>query len=50
MTLEYISKLGLKVCPINIEAKKIVGSTLKIFKIILASFQVEDRFKKLWFF
>ena len=46
MTLGYISKLGLKIRHINVKAQKIDGSTLETFEIVLASFQVEDTFKK----
>lgn len=38
MTLIYVLKLNLKVCYTNIEAQKINGSILKLFKIVLASF------------
>lgn len=41
ITPTYAAKLGLKVCHTNVRAQKIDGSTLKIFKIGLASFQVE---------
>lgn len=41
MTSEYTSKLGLKICSTDIRAQKIDRSTLKIFKIVLASFQIE---------
>lgn len=36
--LAYVSELGLKVREINIRAYKINGSTLKTFKMVLASF------------
>lgn len=42
MTLAYISKLGPKVHHTDIGAQKIDGSTLKIFGMVLTSFQVED--------
>ena len=50
MTLGYASKLGLKVCFTNVGVQKIDGSTLKTFKIVLASFQVKDTLRKAWFF
>ena len=50
MTLGYALKLNLKVCFTNIRLQKIDGSTLKMLEIVLASFQVEDMFKKAWFF
>ena len=43
MTPAYTSKLSLKVHPTNIGAQKIDSSTLKIFRIVLASFQVENK-------
>ena len=49
MALEYISKLDLKIHSINIGAQKIDGSTFKLFKIVLASFQKKDKLKKTWF-
>lgn len=50
MTLRYIAKLALKICNINIEAKKIDGPIFEMFEIVIASFQIEDKFKKAWFF
>ena len=50
MTSLYASKLGLKVCPTNIGAQKVDGSTLKIFGMVLASFQAEDKLRKTHFF
>ena len=42
ITPGYTLKLGLKVCPTDVGAQKIDGSTLKTFEIVLASFQVEE--------
>lgn len=39
----YITKISLKVCHINIGAQKIDGSTIKMFEIVLANFQVENK-------
>ena len=50
ITLEYILKLGLKICPINIKAQNIDGFILKTFGIVLASFQVENKLEKSRFF
>ena len=50
MTPGYTSKLGLKVRPTNVKAKKIDGSTLKTFGMVLANFQVEDKLGRPWFF
>ena len=38
MTLGYVLKLRLKVCPTNIEVQKIDDFTLKTFEMVLASF------------
>lgn len=43
ISLEYISKLGLKICFIDVRAQKIDNSTLKIFEIVLTSFQIKDK-------
>ena len=45
MTLEYILKLGLKVCPINVRAKKIDDFIFKMFETVLVSFQVKNILK-----
>ena len=50
ITPGYASKLGLKVRPTNVGAQKIDGSTLETCEIVLASFQVEDKLGKPWFF
>ena len=50
MTLRYASKLGLKVRSTNGGAQKFDKSTFKMFEIVLASFQVEDKLKKTRFF
>ena len=46
MTLEYTSKLGLKIYFTNVRAQKINDSILKMFRMILASFQMEDKIKR----
>lgn len=43
MTLVYASKLGFKTRHTNILAQKIVGFTLEIYEMVLASFQAEDK-------
>ena len=50
MTTVYVAKLGLKVRKIDIGAQKIDGSTLISFEMVLASFQVEDKLGRTWFF
>lgn len=50
MTLIYAAKLGLKICRTNIGAQKIDDFTLKMFGMVLASFQVENQLRKAWFF
>ena len=48
--MTYTSKLGLKVHFTKVGAQKVHDSTLKTFGIVLASFQVEDKLEKVWFF
>lgn len=48
--LAYALKLGLKICRTNVKAQKITGFIFKIFEIVLARFQVEDRLGRVWFF
>ena len=43
ITLAYALRLGRRVYRTDIRAQKIDGSTLKIFGMVLASFQVEDK-------
>ena len=43
ITLEYASKLGLKVCPTDVRAQKIDGSIFETFGMVLASFQMDDK-------
>ena len=50
MTPAYVSELGLQVCQTNVRAQKIDGSTLKMFGMVLASFQVKDKLKRARFF
>lgn len=46
MITVFGAKLNLRVYSTNVEAQKINGSTFKIFRIVLASFQIENKFKK----
>lgn len=50
MTSRNASKLGLKICYTNVKAQKIGSFTLKLFEIILASFQIEKKLRKAYFF
>ena len=50
MSPAYASKLVLKVYYTDIGAHKIDGSTLETFGMVLASFQVEDKLGRIWFF
>ena len=50
MTLGYASKLDLKICSTNVEIQKINGFTLKTFKMVLTSFQIENKLEKTRFF
>lgn len=43
MTLAYVAKLGFKVQPTNIKAWKIDGFIFETFKMVLASFQVDNK-------
>lgn len=46
----YASKLDLKIYHTNVSAQKIDGSTFEMFKMILASFKVKNKLKKVLFF
>lgn len=50
MTLANIAWLNLKIWPTNIRAQKIDGFRLKIFRMILASFQVNNKLVQSRFF
>lgn len=50
MTLVYIIKLSLKVCCTDIRTQKIDSFILKMFKMVLASFQVKNKLEKAQFF
>ena len=43
MSPAYAKKLGLKTRKTNVRAQKIDGSALKIFGMVIADFQVEDK-------
>ena len=42
MSLAYTKKLHLKIQKTNVRAKKISGSVLETFGMVIADFQVED--------
>lgn len=46
MTLTCVAKLDLKIQSTNVDTQKIYGFIFQIFKIFVASFQVENKFKK----
>lgn len=50
MTLAYTAELGFKIWPTNIGAQKIYDSTFQTFEIVLASFQVDNKLKRVQFF
>lgn len=50
MISRYFLKQGPKVYFTNIRIDKIDGSTLKMFQIVLASFQTDDKLEKALFF
>ena len=43
MTLAYAKRLGLKTWKTNVEAQKSDGFALKIFGMVIADFQIEDK-------
>ena len=49
MTLVFASKLGLKVRFTNVEAQKIDGSTLTTYKMVIATFQADNKFGRAQF-
>lgn len=49
MTSAYTARQDLKICQTNNSAQKIDGFTLKIFGIVLTSFQIEDKLGKVQF-
>lgn len=46
----YAAKLGLEVLTTNVKAQKICNSTLKLFKMVLATIQIQKKLKKTRFF
>ena len=50
MAPRYTLKLGLKIRATNIKAQKINGSTFEMFEIVLANFQIENKFERVQFF
>ena len=50
MAMAYASKLGFKLYPTDVGVQKIDGSILKIFRMVLASFQVKDKLGRARFF
>ena len=50
MTLAYAKKLGLRIQKIDIGAEKIDGSSLDMFRIVIASFLILDKQNRIWFF
>lgn len=49
MKLVYISKLGFKICCVNVKTQKIDSFILEIFRIVMVNFQVEEKFEKAYF-
>ena len=50
MNPNYTQKLRFKIQRTNIRAQKIDGSTLEIFEMVIADFQVENKAKRSRFF
>lgn len=46
----YIIKLGFKICSTNVDVSKIDSLIFKILYMVLASFQVDNKLEKAWFF
>lgn len=46
----YVAKLGLKVWPKDVRVQKIDRSPVEMFEMVLASFQVNNKFGKSQFF
>ena len=50
MTPAYAKKLGLRIRKTDVGAQKIDGSTLETYGMVIADFQVQDKFGKARFF
>ena len=50
MHLAYAKKLGFNIQKINVRAQKIDGTTLETFGIIITTFSVHDKARKICFF
>ena len=50
INLNFAHKLGFYIQKTSVRAQKINSSTLKIFKIVIANFQIKDKVNKLKFF
>ena len=50
MSSNYAKELGFKIRKTNVEAQKIDNSTLKILKMVIADFQVENKVGRPKFF
>ena len=50
MTLTFAAKLGLSIQTTDIDAKKIDGSALKTYGMVIAGFSIQDKTGKIRFF
>ena len=50
MNFNYAWKLGFKIQKTNVGSQKINGSTLEIFSIVIADFQIKDKVGRSWYF
>ena len=50
MTPAYIKQLGLQVQKTDVGAQRIDGTLFQTFRMVIPSFQVEDKFDRAWFF
>ena len=50
INLNYPQKLGLKILKTNIEAQKMNSSTLEVFEMMIADFQIKNKIDQSKFF
>ena len=50
MTPDYAKQLGFWIWKTNINAQKIDSSSLEIYRIVIAIFQIMDKLGRAWFF
>lgn len=50
MTFAYAKQLGFRIRKTDVGVQKIDNTLLEIFEMIIANFQIEDKFGRAWFF